>query len=151
MLHEQIKNGIKEAMMAKDTLKLETYRAMSAAFTNDLVAKGKKPNEMLEDAQREIRYPATAQLWVGGASVDLSAKEKEEKEGNKDALEYRATVEQALEDTFGPLEGRIKRDWLDGDLCIDYSLNVRTGEIHTEITSARLDDDDSPPEHRLLY
>lgn len=49
MLHEQIKNGIKEAMMSKDTLKLETYRAMSAAFTNELVAKGKKPNEMLDD------------------------------------------------------------------------------------------------------
>ncbi len=51
MLHEQIKNNIKEAMMAKDALKLETYRAMSAAFTNDLVAKGKKPNEFLADEE----------------------------------------------------------------------------------------------------
>lgn len=50
MLHEQIKGGIKEAMMAKDSVKLETLRAMVSAFTNDLVAKGKKPNEMLEDA-----------------------------------------------------------------------------------------------------
>lgn len=49
MLHDQIKNGIKEAMMARDTLKLETYRAMSAAFMNELVAKGKKPNEILAD------------------------------------------------------------------------------------------------------
>lgn len=51
MLHEEIKNGIKEAMMAKDTLKLETYRAMSAAFTNELVAKNKKPNDMLSDEE----------------------------------------------------------------------------------------------------
>ena len=51
LLHEQIKNGIKEALMAKDTIKLETFRAMSAAFTNDLVAKGKKPNEMLSDEE----------------------------------------------------------------------------------------------------
>ena len=51
MLHEQIKNGIKEAMLAKDTIKLETYRAMSAAFTNELVAKGKKPNELLTDEE----------------------------------------------------------------------------------------------------
>ena len=51
MLHEQIKNQIKEAMMAKDTVRLETLRGMSAAFTNDLVAKGKKPNEMLSDEE----------------------------------------------------------------------------------------------------
>lgn len=51
MLHEQIKNGIKEAMMAKDTVRLETLRAMVAGFTNELVSKGKKPNEMLTDEE----------------------------------------------------------------------------------------------------
>lgn len=51
MLHEQIKGGIKEAMMAKDAVKLETLRAMVAAFMNDLVAKGKKPQEMLTDEE----------------------------------------------------------------------------------------------------
>ncbi|MEO5635012.1 MAG: GatB/YqeY domain-containing protein [Candidatus Paceibacterota bacterium] len=51
MLHEQIKNNIKEAMMAKDAVKLETYRGMSAAFTNELVAKGHKPSEMLGDEE----------------------------------------------------------------------------------------------------
>lgn len=49
MLHEQIKSGIKEAMMAHDALKLKAFRAMSAAFTNELVAKNKKPQEMLTD------------------------------------------------------------------------------------------------------
>ncbi|MFA6256830.1 MAG: GatB/YqeY domain-containing protein [Candidatus Paceibacterota bacterium] len=49
MIHEEIKNKIKEAMMAKDSVALETYRGMSAAFTNDLVARGKKPNEVLAD------------------------------------------------------------------------------------------------------
>jgi len=51
MLHEQIKNGIKEAMMAKDTLRLKAFRAMSAAFTNELVAKSRKPQEMLKDEE----------------------------------------------------------------------------------------------------
>ena len=51
MLHEQIKNKIKETMMAKDTIALETYRGMSAAFMNELVAKGIKPNEMLTDEE----------------------------------------------------------------------------------------------------
>ena len=49
MLHEQIKNGIKEAMLAKNALQLKAFRAMSAAFTNELVAKGRKPQEMLKD------------------------------------------------------------------------------------------------------
>lgn len=49
MLHEQIKGKIKEAMMARDQLRLDTYRGMVSAFTNELVAKGKKPNEMLSD------------------------------------------------------------------------------------------------------
>src|SRR3989338_8449850 len=51
MLHEQIKNQIKEAMMAKDSIRLETLRAMLAGFTNELVAKGRKPNETLSDEE----------------------------------------------------------------------------------------------------
>ena len=51
MLHQEIKDKIKEAMMAKDALRLKAYRAMSAAFTNELVAKNKKPQDMLDDAE----------------------------------------------------------------------------------------------------
>ncbi len=51
MLHEEIKGKIKEAMMAKDAVRLEVFRGMSAAFTNDLVAKGRKPQEMLSDEE----------------------------------------------------------------------------------------------------
>lgn len=51
MLHEQIKNGIKEAMMAHDALRLKAFRAMSAAFTNELVAKNKKPQDALKDEE----------------------------------------------------------------------------------------------------
>ena len=49
MLHEQIKNNIKEAMLAKNTVLLETLRSMVASFTNELVAKNRKPNEILSD------------------------------------------------------------------------------------------------------
>ena len=51
MIHDEVKNKIKEAMMAKDSTALETYRGMLAAFTNELVAKGKKPNEILSDEE----------------------------------------------------------------------------------------------------
>ena len=51
MLHEQIKNSIKEAMKAKDTVRLETYRGMLASFTNELISKNRKPNEILRDEE----------------------------------------------------------------------------------------------------
>ncbi len=38
-------------MMAKDALRLAAFRAMSAAFTNELVAKNKKPQDMLTDEE----------------------------------------------------------------------------------------------------
>ena len=37
--------------MAKDSVKLETYRGMLAAFTNELVAKNRKPSEILADEE----------------------------------------------------------------------------------------------------
>ncbi|OGI89432.1 hypothetical protein A2911_01420 [Candidatus Nomurabacteria bacterium RIFCSPLOWO2_01_FULL_40_15] len=51
MLHEQTKNGVMEAMRAKDGVRLETLRAMLAGFTNELVSRGRKPNEMLTDEE----------------------------------------------------------------------------------------------------
>jgi len=51
MLHEQIKGGIKEAMMAKDAILLKTLRGMVSAFTYELGAKGKTPQDMLNDEE----------------------------------------------------------------------------------------------------
>ncbi len=49
-LHTQIKGQLKEAMKAHDEVKLRTVRSMLTAFTNELVATGKKPQDMLDDA-----------------------------------------------------------------------------------------------------
>jgi len=49
MLHEQIKNNIKESMKAGDKVRLEVMRGLVTAFTNELVATGKTPQDMLED------------------------------------------------------------------------------------------------------
>lgn len=51
MIQEDIKAKIKEAMLAKDQVRLEVYRGMTAAFTNELVAKGRKPQEVLNDEE----------------------------------------------------------------------------------------------------
>ena len=50
-LHQTIKSSIKEAMLAKDAVRLEVLRGMVAAFTNELVAKGRPPQEMLTDEE----------------------------------------------------------------------------------------------------
>ena len=84
-LHEQVKNGIKEAMLARDTNRLKALRNMSAAFTNELVAKNKKPNDILSDEEAlsviarlaKQRKDSIEQFQAGGR-VDLVAEEKAE-------------------------------------------------------------------------
>ncbi len=49
-LHEQIKGEIKVAMKARDTVRLSVVRNMVSAFVNELVATGKTPQDMLDDA-----------------------------------------------------------------------------------------------------
>jgi uncharacterized protein len=48
-LVSDIKEQIKDAMRAKDTVRLTVLRGLSAAFVNELVAKGRKPDEELSD------------------------------------------------------------------------------------------------------
>ncbi|MDO8482265.1 MAG: GatB/YqeY domain-containing protein [bacterium] len=48
-LHTTIRSQIKEAMLAKDALRLSVVRGLVAAFTNELVAKQRKPTEELSD------------------------------------------------------------------------------------------------------
>ena len=49
-LHSDIKGELKEAMKARDEVRLRTVRGMMTAFTNELVASGKKPQDELDDA-----------------------------------------------------------------------------------------------------
>ncbi len=51
MLHDDIKNQIKEAMLAKDAVKLDVLRGLVTAFTNELVAKGRTPQDRLTDEE----------------------------------------------------------------------------------------------------
>jgi len=50
-LHEQIRNNIKESMKAGDKVRLEVMRGLVTAFTNELVATGKTPQDMLTDEE----------------------------------------------------------------------------------------------------
>ena len=48
-LHEKIKGEIKEAMLAKDSVRLSVVRNIVSAFTNELVATKKMPQDLLDD------------------------------------------------------------------------------------------------------
>jgi uncharacterized protein YqeY len=49
MLYEEIRASLKEAMKARDEVRLRTVRSMLTAFTNELVATGKTPQDTLDD------------------------------------------------------------------------------------------------------
>jgi len=51
MLHEQIKNNIKESMKSGDKVRLEVMRGLVTAFTNELVSKGRTPQDLLTDEE----------------------------------------------------------------------------------------------------
>jgi uncharacterized protein len=94
MLHEQIKNSIKEAMMAKDSVRLETLRGMSAAFTNELVAKGRKPQEMLND--EEVLAVITRLAKQRKDSIEQF------KKGNREDLVKEESAQLAILETYLP-------------------------------------------------
>jgi uncharacterized protein YqeY len=48
-LHEQIRSQLKDALKAKDQIKLRTVRSILTAFTNELVATGKTPQDIISD------------------------------------------------------------------------------------------------------
>ena len=54
MLHEKIKGEVKQAMVEKNAVKLGVVRGLLAAFTNEVVAKGRKPDDMLTDEEAII-------------------------------------------------------------------------------------------------
>lgn len=83
-IHENIKNQIKEALRAQDTLRLEVLRGLQAAFSNELIAK-KSSAPLLADADVltlikkavKQRKDSIEQFERGGRK-DLANKEKKE-------------------------------------------------------------------------
>jgi len=94
MLHEQIKNGIKESMLAKDMVRLETYRGMLAAFTNELVSKNRKPNEMLGDEE--------AVTVITRLSKQRKDSIEQFQKGNREDLVKEEQAQLAILETFLP-------------------------------------------------
>ena len=84
-LHQDIREQMKEAMKARDTVRLDVLRGLLANFTNEAVAKKRKPDEELSDDEAlsvvvravKQRKDSIEQFEKGGR-VDLAEVEKVE-------------------------------------------------------------------------
>lgn len=85
MMTETIRNDMVAAMKARDEVKLTTLRGALTAFTNELVAKGRKPTEQLPDDEAiavmkrlaKQRKDSIEQFTAGGRT-DLAEREQQE-------------------------------------------------------------------------
>ena len=50
-MQEKIRKELTESMRARDSLKTSVLRGLLAAFTNELIAKGRKPEDKLSDEE----------------------------------------------------------------------------------------------------
>lgn len=84
-LHQDIREQMKEAMKARDTLRLNVLRGLLSSFTNEAVAKKRKPDEELSDEEAlsvisravKQRKDSIKQFEKGGRT-DLAEIEKTE-------------------------------------------------------------------------
>src|SRR3990167_1996420 len=85
MLSQQIRTDMTAAMKARDSIRVNTLRGALAAFTNELVAKGRKPTEELadNDALTVLKRLAkqrkeAAEVYTKGGRAELAEKELSE-------------------------------------------------------------------------
>lgn len=82
-LHETIKNQIKDAMKAKDEVRLMTLRGLSSAMTNEAVSLGRTPQDMLLDEEAMNVISRTAkqrkdaiEQFTNGGREDLANEDR---------------------------------------------------------------------------
>ncbi|OHA88420.1 MAG: hypothetical protein A2653_02330 [Candidatus Zambryskibacteria bacterium RIFCSPHIGHO2_01_FULL_43_25] len=85
IMHDKIQQEIAAVMKARDTVRLNTLRGLLAAFTNELVAKRRKPTEKLADDEavavimRSIKqHKDSIEQFEKGGRQDLVDEEKKE-------------------------------------------------------------------------
>lgn len=82
---ETIRAELKEAMIAKDSVKMMTLRGLISGFTNELVSAGKKPQDEVTDEialsviKRAVKQRKDAiEQFTNGGRTDLADSEKSE-------------------------------------------------------------------------
>ena len=84
-LAQKIREHMTAAMKARDDLRVQTLRGALAAFTNELVAKWRKPTEEISDADAVVvlkrlakQRKEAAEQYEKGGRAELAAKEANE-------------------------------------------------------------------------
>lgn len=85
MLVQKIRSDMTAAMKARDDLRVQTLRGALAAFTNELVAKSRKPTEELDDKDAVTvlkrlakQRKEAAEVYEKGGRSELAEKENKE-------------------------------------------------------------------------
>lgn len=104
MIHNDIREQIKQAMIAKDSTRLNVLRGLLTAFTNELVAQKRKPDEILEDDQamavimRNVKQRKDSiEQFSKGGRMDLAQTEKTELDILEVFLPKQMSKEEVLE------------------------------------------------------
>jgi hypothetical protein len=83
-IHQTIKDGIKDAMIKKDTVRLTTLRSLQAAFTNEMIAKKIEGADMpdenaLDVIRRQVKQRKDSiEQFTKGGRLDLVKNEEDE-------------------------------------------------------------------------
>ena len=85
MLTQKVREDMTAAMKARDDLRVQTLRGALAAFVNELVAKGRKPTEELDDKDVVVvlkrlakQRKEAAEVYTKGGRAELAEKESKE-------------------------------------------------------------------------
>lgn len=129
-MQDKIRESLKEAMIAKDSFRMTVMRGILSGFTNELVAKGKKPTEQLTDEEaiavmrRALKQRKESALsFRNGGREDLA--EKEDKEGQ--------IIESFLPKMMSVEEVESKVSDIISKLQIDKSDKSASGKIMGEV------------------
>lgn len=146
-LQEQIKEKIKEAMKAKDDLRLSVMRGVSSAITNELVSQKKTPQDSLDDEGvltvitrlAKQRKESIKQFEEGGRP-ELAEDEKRELTVLEEFLPEMMSVEEiqkiaeAKKDEMG-IDDPSKKGMLMGALMKDLKGRADGGDVKNVVES----------------
>ncbi len=104
MIQKTIRSELKDAMRAKDSLRLEVLRSVLTGFTNELVAKGKTPQDEIDDEMALTVITRLAkqrkdsmEQFINAGRKELAEKEKVELAMLETYLPERMGKEEILE------------------------------------------------------
>lgn len=146
-LHETVKASLKDAMKAKDAIKLRTVRFILSAATNELVASHRTPQDILSDEETLAVIKRLAKQrkesitqYETNARPELAVPEKEELEVLEGYLPQMMTPEDILpiakaKQTELGIEDKAKMGMLVGAVMKELAGKADGGDVKSVVES----------------